>query len=154
RRLSGGYGGWIVDRPGFGGGAIEEAGAGIYGEGPAGSVLAARDGEHGRVVDGVAEDGVGCGDADAAEGFDFVFVGGDVEEAVGDDAVVDGDAGGEDVVGGDVEAADAFFDDPVVGGADGPDVAAVVLEVGDEGGEFGEDVGLDVVGEEVGGGGA
>ena len=90
-------------------------------------------------------------DADAAEGFDFVFVGGDVDEAVGDEAGgVDLYAGGEDVVGGDVEAADAFFDDPVVGGGDGPDVAAVVLELGDEDGEFGEDVGLDVVAEEAG----
>ncbi len=110
-------------------------------------------------MDGVAEDGVGGvfagGDAYAAEGFDFVFVGGDVDEAVGDEAgVVDLYAGGEDVVGGDVEAADAFFDDPVVGGGDGPDVAAVVLELGDEDGEFGEDVGLDVVAEELGGGGA
>ena len=146
------YGGRIVDGPGFVGGAGEEAGGGVYGEGLAG------DGEHGRVVDGVAEDGVGCvfacRDADATEGFDFVFVGGDVDEAVGDDAVNDFDARGEDVIGGDVEAADAFFDDPVVGGADGPDVAAVVLELGDEDGEFGEDVGLDVIGEEVGGGGA
>jgi len=148
RRFSGGDGGGVVNRPGFGGGAIEEAGAGIYGEG------LARDGKHCGVVDGVAEDGVGGGDADAAQGFDFVFVGGDVDEAVGDDVVVDLDAGAEDVVGGDVEAANTFFDDPVVGGADGPDVAAVALEVGDEEGELGEDVGLDVVGEEVGGGGA
>ncbi len=93
-------------------------------------------------------------DADAAEGFDFVLVGGDVEEAVGDVSIFDFYAGGEDVAGGDVEAADAFFDDPVVGGADGPDVAAVVLELGDEDGELGEDVGLDVVAEELGGGGA
>jgi hypothetical protein len=152
--VSGRYGGWIVDGPALGGGAIEEAGGGVYGEGPAGSVLAARDGKHGGVVDGVAEDGVGCGDGDAAEGFDFVFVGGDVDEAVGDDAVVDLDAGAEDMVGGDVEAVDSFFDDPVVGGTDGPDVAAVVPELGDERGELGEDVGLDVVAEEMGGGGA
>jgi len=117
--------------------------------------LGAGYGEHGRVVDGVAEYGVGFGDADAAEGFDFVFVGGDVDELVGDEAVgVDFYVGGEDVAGGDGEAADAFFDDPVVSGADGPDVAAVVLELGDEDGEFGEDVGLDVVAEELGGGDA
>jgi hypothetical protein len=109
-------------------------------------------------VNGVAEDAVGCGDtccdADTAKGFDFAFVGGDVDEAVGDDAVLDFYACGEDAVGGNVEAADAFFDDPVVGGADGPDVATVALEFGDELGEFGEDVGLDVGAEEVGGGAA
>jgi len=149
-----GDGGGVVDGPALGGGAGEESGGGVYGEGTVG----AGDGEHGGVVDGVAEDGVWCvfagGDADAAEGFYFVFVGGDMDEAVGDEAVVDFYAGREDVVGGDVEAADAFFDDPVVGGADGPEVAAFLLELGDEGGEFGEDVGLDVVAEELGGGGA
>ncbi len=67
---------------------------------------------------------------------------------------VDGDVGGEDLFGGDVEAADAFFDDPVAGGADGPDFGVGGLEVGDEGAEFGEDVGFDVGAEEFGGGGA
>ena len=50
-------------------------------------MVAPCDGEHGGVVDRVAEDGVGQGDADAAKGFDLAFVGGDVDEAVGDDAV-------------------------------------------------------------------
>ena len=71
------------------------------GEGLTGKAPLAGDGEHGGVVDGVAEDGVGGGDADAGEGGDFAFVGGDVEEGVGDEAVgVDGDLGGEDAVGG------------------------------------------------------
>jgi hypothetical protein len=149
-----GYGCGVVDGPAFGGGAGEEVGGGVYGEGAVDAVEAAGDGEHGGVVDGVAEDGVGrgdvCCDAYMAEGFYFVFVGGDVEEVVGDEAV-GGDlyAGGEDVAGRDVEAANAFFDDPVVGGADGPDVAAVALEFGDELGHLGEDVGLDVATEEV-----
>jgi len=145
--------------PGFAGGAGEQVGGGVYGEGAGNLILGAGDGEHGGVVDGVAEDGVGsviaCCDAYAREGDDFIFVGGDVEEVVGDEAVgVDLDMGGEDAVGGDVEAANTFFDDPVVGGADGPDVAAVVLKLGDQGGEFGEDVGLDELGEEMGGGAA
>ncbi len=110
-------------------------------------------------MDGISEDGVGSvdagGDADGGEGGDFAFVGGDVKEGVGGEAVgVDGDAGGEDAVGGDVEAADAFFDDPVVGGADGPDVAAGGLEFGDELAHFGEDVGLGELAEELGGGAA
>ena len=63
----------------------------------------------------------GCGDAGAGEGGCFALVGGDVDEGVGDDAVDDVDAGGEDAVGGDAEARTALFDDPVVGGADGPD---------------------------------
>ena len=152
-RLSGRYGRGIVDGPAFVRRRVgEQAGGGVDGEGR--WSVGCGDGEHGGVVDGVAEDGVGGGDADAAEGFDFVLVGGDVDEAVGDDAVDDFDAGGEDAVGGDAEAAHAFFDDPVVGGADGPDVAAVVLQFGDEVRHFGEDVGLDVVAEEVAGGGA
>ncbi len=36
----------------------------------------------------------------AAEGFYFVFVGGDVDEVAGDVTVFDFDAGGEDVAGG------------------------------------------------------
>ena len=112
------------------------------------------DGEHGGVVDGVAEDGVGRGDAGAGERGDLALVGGDVEEDVGDDAVGDGDAGGEDAGGRDGEAADALLDDPVAGGADGPDVGAGGLEVADEGEHLGEDVGLDLGGEEFGGGGA
>ena len=85
---------------------------------------AAGDGEHRGVMDGVAEDRVGRGDADAGEGGDFAFVGGHVEEDVGDDAVLDLDAGREDAVCGDPKRANTFFDDPVVGGADGPDLDA------------------------------
>ncbi len=143
-----GYGGGVVDGPADFGAVAEEVGGGVDGEGASG------DGEHGGVVDGVAEDGVGGGDAGVAEGGDFAFVGGDVEEGVRRDTVVRGDAGGEDSMGGDVEAGDGLFDDPVVGGADGPDVAAVGLEVVDELAHLGEDVGFDVGGEEGGGGGA
>ncbi len=154
-----GDGGGEVDGPTAGGAESEEAGGGVDGKGAVVfgriAVGAAGDGEHGGVMDGVTEDGVGGGDAGAGEGGDFAFVGGDVEDGVGGEAVgVDGDAGGEDAVGGDVEAADAFFDDPVVGGADGPDIAAKGLEFGDELAHFGEDVGLGEFAEELGGGAA
>ena len=148
-RRSGRYrgdGGRVIDGPAAGDAAFDEVGGGVDGEGTGG------DGEHGGVVDGVAEDGAGCGDADAVEGGYFAFVGGDVKEALGGDVVLHGDASCEDAVGGDVEALDAFFNDPIAGGADGPDVDAVLLEVGDELEHFGEDVALDVVGEEIGGG--
>ena len=138
----------IVNGPAFLQAALGECSGGVDGEGAAG------DGEHGCVVDRVAEDGVGSGDADAVEGGDLVLVGGDFDEAVGDEAVDDVHAGGEDAVGGDAEAGHAFFDDPVVGGADGPDVDAFGLEVGDELLHLGEDVGFDAGLEEGAGGGA
>ena len=53
------------------------------------------------------------------------------------------DAGGEDAAGGDAEALDALFDDPVVGGADGPDLDVAAAEFVDEGEHLGEDVLLD-----------
>jgi len=141
-------GGREVDWPAGGGTVTEQVRRGVYGEG------CCCDGEHGGVVDGVAEDGVRSGDPGAAEGGYFAFVGGYIEQAVGGEAIFDGDAGAKDAVGWDVEALDAFFDDPVAGGADGPDVDAGGLELGDEFEHFREDVALDVVGEEVGGGAA
>ncbi len=87
------------------------------------------------------------------EGDHFVFVCGHVEELIGNHSVgIDLYARGEDVVGWDGEPADTFFDDPIVRGADGPDVASPLLEIGDQDGELGEDVGLDVLGEELRGG--
>ena len=74
----------IVNGPAFAEGCARRVqGEGLTGNGAAG------DGEHGGVVDGVAEDGVGSGDADAVEGGDLVLVGGDFDEAVGDEAVDD-----------------------------------------------------------------
>ena len=52
------------------------------------------------------------------------------------------------------EVADAFFDDPVVGGADGPDFAAGGVEIGDEALHLRKDVGMDLGAEEGGGGAA
>ena len=141
-------GGGVVDRPAFEGAALEQGGGGVDGEGSAG------DGEHVRVVDRVAEDGVGGGETDAGEGGDFSFVGWYVKDGVADDAVGDSDAGCEDSVGWDVEAADAFVDDPIAGGTDGPDFGAGGLQLADEGEQFGEDVALDLGGEELCSGGA
>lgn len=138
----------VEDGPAVGGGNIDEGRRRVDGEGAAGDL------KHGGVVDGVAEDGVGVGDADAAEGFGLAFVCGDVDELAGDDAVFNFDAGGKDAGGGNVEALDAFFDDPVVGGTDGPDFGALLLEFGDEGAEFGEDLRFDVGAEIFGGGSA
>jgi hypothetical protein len=117
-------------------------------------MMAPGDGEHGGIVDRVAEDDIGRGDAGAMQGGDLAFIGGDVDELAGGDAVRDLDARGEDAVGGDVEALDALFNDPIVGRTDSPDVAAAALDVCDECGELGEDAVLDVPGEEGGGGGA
>ena len=125
--MVGPYGGGVEDGPVVGGGDVDERRGWVDGEGVAG------DFQHGGVVDGVAEDGVWVEDADAAEGLGLAFIGGDVDELAGDDSVFDFDAGGEDVAGGNVEALDAFFDDLVVGGADGPDFRALLLESGDEG---------------------
>jgi hypothetical protein len=112
----------------FGGGAGYEGGGGVDGEGAAGSLRTAGDGQHGGIVDGVAEDGVRHSEADAGERGDFALVGGHVEQGVGGQAGgVDGDAGGKDAAGGNVEALDAFFDDPVAGGADGPDLDSLGL---------------------------
>ena len=135
----------MKDGPAFAGAAFYEGGCGIDGK------RAARNGQHGGVVDGVAEDRVWVHNAGVTKGCDFALIGGNIEDPVGNAAVVYGYAGGEDAVGGDVEAADAFFNDPIVCGADGPDVGAALLELGDEVVEFGEDVGFDVIAEEGGG---
>ena len=83
-------------------------------------------------MNGVAEDDVGCVDAGLVEGSDLALVCGNAEDLVGDDAVDDSDPGGQDVIGGDAEVTDAFLDDPVVGGADGPDLGAEQVELIDE----------------------
>src|SRR6185437_11725040 len=54
----------------------------------------------------------------------------------------------EDSAGRNVEALDAFFDHPVAGGAYGPDLRACGLQCLNEAKEFGEDVALDLGGEE------
>jgi len=137
----------VEDGPAVVGGDVDERRGWIDGEGVASDL------EHGGVVNGVAEDGIGVGNTDAAKGFSLAFVGGDVDELAGDNAVFNFDAGGEDAISGNVEALNTFFNDPVVGGADGPDFGALLLKAGDEGAELGEDLRLDV-GAEVFGGGA
>lgn len=110
--------------------------------------------EHGEVVNGVAEDGVGTGEADTLEGDGFAFVGGDVDDLAFDDAVFNANFGGKDADVRDAEFAYTFRDDPFVGGTDGPKLDASVLEGGEEGRNFREDAGLDDVCHVSGGGGA
>ena len=105
------------------------------------------DREHGGVVDGVAEHDIGGMDPGLMEGCNFALVGGDGEQLVGDDAAGDTDAGGEDTSGGDAELADAFLDDPVVGGADGPDFGSELMELLNQRAHFRKDAGADELGE-------
>ena len=76
--------------------------------------------EHGEVVERVAEDGVGMGQAHAAKRHRFCRAGGNVDEFAGDDAVDNFDFGGEDALFGNAEIAHTFRDDPLVGGTHGP----------------------------------
>jgi len=116
--------------PATAGGRLQQSGRGIDRVGVAGDV------QHGQVVDGVAEDGIGLVDANALEGGHFTFVGGNLDEVAGDLAINDGNFSGENPVLGDAEAADALGDDPTIGGADGPEFDANVAESGYQGLHF------------------
>ena len=59
--------------------------------------------EHGEVVERVAEDGVGVGQAYAAECRGFCRAGGNVDEFAGNDSVGNFDFGGENALFGDAE---------------------------------------------------
>ena len=80
----------------------------------------------------------------------FAFVRGDIDERAGDQAIDDGDAGGEDTLRRNAEVANAFFDDPVVSGADSPDLAAGGAQVGDQALHLRKDVGTDLGADEGG----
>ena len=110
--------------------------------------------EHGEVVERIAEDGVGMRKTDAAERCGFGRAGGDVDEFAGDEAVDDFDFGGEDALFGNAEVANAFRDDPLVGGTDGPELDVGFAQRVDEGGQLREDVGAYVLAEVAGSGGA
>ena len=103
---------------------------------------------------GVAEDCVGRRDADARERGDLALVGGDIKESIGDDPVSDEYTRGEDAVWRNGESADALLDDPVAGRADGPYLCAGGLQVAHEREHLGENIPLDLSGEELSGGGA
>ena len=152
--LAGGWGDGdgVEDGPVFVVAAFDESGGGVYGEGTAGAFWAAGDGEHVGVVNGVSEDGVRGGDADAVQRGYLAIVGGNVQEGFGNDPVFDFDTCGKNAAGGDAEALDALFDDPVVRGGDDPDLYASGAELGDEGEHLREDVFFDAGGEEGTGG--
>ena len=119
----------------------EQGGGWVDGEGTA------CDGEHGGVVDGVAEDYVGGVHAGVLESGHLPFVRRNGEDLVGDDSVDDSCSGGQDVIGGDAELTDTFLDDPVVGGADGPDLGSKLVELVDEGLHLREDPRTNELGE-------
>jgi hypothetical protein len=106
--------------------------------------------KHGSVVDGITEDDIRLWAVYTLEGERLAIVCGDVDERAGDEAVHHGDAGGEDALRRDTEVANTLFDDPVVGGADGPDLASGGLEISDQALHLRKNVGVDLGAEEGG----
>ena len=91
-----------------------EVGIGIYGEGAPG------DGEHGSVVNGIAESGVDLASDDFADCFSLAFAGGHANEAIGGEVVFDVNAGGDYVFLGNAEATGSLGDDPIISGRNCP----------------------------------
>jgi hypothetical protein len=110
--------------------------------------------QHGKVVERVAEDGISPGNSDAPESGGFGGSGGNVDEFAGDDSVCDSDLRSEHSIVGDAEFANTFRDDPLIGGADGPEFDSLVAQHGDERGYFGEDVRPNMFGKVTCGSGA
>ena len=79
-----------------------------------------RDFEHGEIMEGIAKDGVGVWEADAAKRLGFGLIRRNVDEVGGDDAVGDFDFGGEYTIFRDAELSNAFRNHPLVGGANCP----------------------------------
>jgi hypothetical protein len=102
------------------------------------------EGEHRSIVNGIAEDGVGRGAVDAAERFGLAFVGWNVDDVFGDEAIFDADFCSHDAFSRNTEAGYAFFHNPVVGGTDGPDFRAAVVKSFDERQHFRKDIFLDL----------
>ena len=88
--------------------------------------------EHCEIVQRVAEDRVRMRQADAAECCGFSWAGGDVNEFAGDDLVGHFDFGGEDAILGNAEFANALGDNPLVGGADRPELDIGFAESSDQ----------------------
>jgi len=80
-----------------------------------------RDFEHREVMQGIAEDGIWAGQADAAEGRGLGGARRNVDEFAGNDFVGDFDFGCKNAIFGDTEFANTFGDDPLVGGTDCPE---------------------------------
>ena len=84
----------------------------------------------------------------------LALVRGNGSQLIADKAVPAGDASGENVRGGDAEPRDALFDDPVVGGADCPDLHVRRAKLFDQTQHLGKDIWLDEAGKEGSRGGA
>ena len=87
---------------------------GIYREGVAGHL------QHGQVVNGVAEDSVGVGQANPPESHCFALIGWDVDNVAGNEPLLHTNLGRQDALFGDAQIAQPFSDHPLVGGTDGP----------------------------------
>jgi hypothetical protein len=110
--------------------------------------------EHGKVVARVAEDSVGTRKSNAAQGSGLCGAGGNVDQFAGDQAVDDFDLSREDALFGNAKGANAFRDNPLVGGTDGPEFDVGLAQLVNEAGNFRKDVRADVFGNVAGGGGA
>ena len=95
--------------------------------------------EHRRVVNGVAEYHIRGRHAGLYQRFGLALAGGNVEQLAGNYATQYLGTRGNDPGGRNVEATNAFFNDPVVGRADHPDLGPAVIQRGNQGLHFGED---------------
>lgn len=110
--------------------------------------------KHGKVMKRVAKHGIGMGQADTAECGGFRWAGGNIDEFARDYFVYDFDLGGQNTFFGDTEFADAFGDNPLVGGTYCPEFYIGVAKGSDKRSDFGEDSRTDKLVEVAGGGGA
>lgn len=127
---------------------IEKSGRGVDREWVGG------DREHSEVVERVAEDNIGTRNTDAAKGSCLCRAGRYVNEIAGDEAVDDFNFGRENAVFRDAESANAFRDDPFVGGADSPKLDIGFAKGANESGQLRKDMGAHMFGEVAGCGGA
>ena len=137
---------WKINGPIFVAGELFQVGVGVDGKASFGL------GQHIGVPLGVAEGGVGSTADDIAESLGLAGAARDADEAVEDDSFLDENFSGEDAFGRDTEVADAFPDDPLIAGRDGPDFASPIMEPTDQLEHSGEKIGNDVLGDELFGG--
>ena len=107
-------------RPASGGSAASSSSAGV---GFTAKGARARR-HHGGVVEGIAEDHIRMRPAGALQRERLAFVRRHIEQRAGNAAICDCHPRAQNALRSDAEVAGALFDDPVVGGADCPDLAA------------------------------
>ena len=96
--------------------------------------------QHRSVVNGVSEYHVRSGDARLYQRLGLTFSGRNVEQLAGNDPTHYLGPCGNHPGGRNVEAANAFIDDPVVGRTHHPDICPTIVQRGNEGTHFGEDL--------------